>query len=120
MAGRGQSVGAHAAVVFLLVGSLPEGRQPDDDVTRLDVGVVDDVFAFHAAGDCGVYNNRAHEVADVCCFPACGIDAHPEAAVFFEQLFRAVDDGGNDFAGNQFFVAPDGGGQEDVIHCPDA
>ena len=51
VAGGGESIAPHTAVVLVLVGGLTEAGETDDDVARVDVGVVDDVGALHAAGD---------------------------------------------------------------------
>ena len=112
----GQSVAAHAAVVFLFIRGLAITCETHDDVARADVGVVYHVAALHAAGHGRVHDDGAHQVAHVGRLAARGIDAHAHPAQFGQQLVRAVDDGGDDLARHQQLVAPDGAGHEDVIH----
>ena len=119
VAGGGESVGAHAAVVGGLVGGLAEGGEADDDIAGADAGVVHHVGAAHAASDGGVDDDGAHEVAHVGGFSAGGVDVDTEAAVFLDEFLGAVDDGGDDLAGDEFLVAPDGGGEEYVVDGPD-
>ena len=50
VASRGESVAAHTAVVLFLVCSLTCRGKTYDNVARTDVGIVDDIAAFHSAG----------------------------------------------------------------------
>ena len=112
----GEAVAAHAAVVAVFVGGLAVGGEADDDVAGVDVGVVDDVGAAHACGDGGVDYDGADEVAHVGGFAAGEVDADAEVAHLLEEFFGAVDDGADDFARDEVFVAADGGGEEDVVY----
>ena len=116
VAGGGESVAAHATVVFVLVGGLTEAGEAHDDVARADVGVVDDIAALHAAGDGGIDDDGADEVAHVGRLAAGGIDADAHLAQLTQEFVGAVDDGADDFAGDEHLVAPDGGRDEDVVH----
>ena len=93
VAGRGKSVAAHAAVVFVLVCGLSEAGEADDDVAGADVGVVDNVTALHAASDGAIDDNGADEVAHVGRLAACAVDADAHLAQLGHELIRAVDDG---------------------------
>ena len=106
--GRSQTVRAHSAVVTLFVSRLTCRTQSDNHVSRTDIGVVDDIAAFHTAGDRRIDDNRAHEVAHISRFTASGIDSDAHFAQFGQQFVGTVDDGGNDLAWNQQFVASDG------------
>ena len=115
VAGTGETVAAHAAVVGLLVQCLSAGGEADDNVASTDVGVVDDVGAAHAAGDRAVHDDGAYEVAHVSRFAARGIDADTHGTQFGQQFIGAIDDGADDFARDEHLVAADGGGDEDVV-----
>ena len=116
MACTGQPVAAHAAVVFLLVGGLSATAQSHDDISRTDIGVVDDVATFHAACHGGVYDDGAHQVAHVGCLAARGIDADTHLAHLGQQFVRTVDDGTDDFARDEHFVTSDSGRHQDVVY----
>ena len=116
MAGRGKAVAAHAAVVLILVGGLAVGGEPHDDVTGVDVGIVNDVGTAHAGGDGGVDNDGADKVAHVGGFAAGEVDADTKVAHLLQELFGAVDDGADDLARDEVLVAADGGGEEYVVH----
>ena len=120
VAGAGESVASHSAVVFSLVGRLAEGGEAYDDVARPDVGVVDDVGSAHTARDGAIDDDCADEVADVGRLAARGVDAHTHLSELCEELVGAVDDGADYFAGDEHLVAPDGAGDEDVVDGPDA
>jgi len=111
----GQAVAAHATVVAVLVGSLPRRAKADDDITRADVGIVDDVAALHAAGDGAVNDDGAHQVAHVGRLSACRPDADAHRAQLLQQLVSTIDNGRDDLAGNEQLVAPDGRADKDVV-----
>ena len=116
VAGGGQAVAAHAAVVLLLIRGLTITCKAHDDVARTNLCVVYHVAALHAAGHGAVHDDGAYQVAHVGRLAACGIDAHAHLAQFGQQFVCAVDDGGDDLARHQQLVAPDGAGHEDVVH----
>ena len=93
MACRCESVAAHAAVVFCLVGCLTAARQAHNHVAGTYVCIVNHVAALHAAGHGRVDNDGAHEVAHVGCLASCGVDSDTHVAHLLEQLVGAVDDG---------------------------
>ena len=120
VSGGGEAVAAHATVVGSLVGGLTVGGEADDDVAGMDVGIVDNVGTAHACGDGGVDDDGAHEVADVGGLATGEVDADAEVAHLLQELFGAVDDGTDDFAGDEVLVASDGGGKEYVVDGTDA
>ena len=109
VASRGEAIAAHAAVVAVFVGCLTVGSEAYNDVAGVDMGVVDDVGTAHAGGDGGVDNDGADEVAHVGCLAAGEVNADAEVAHLLQKLFGAVDDGADDFTGDEVLVAPDGG-----------
>ena len=115
VAGGGESVRAHSAVVFLLVSGLATGRETHDHISRTDVGVVDDIAPLHAAGDGAVHDDGPHEVAHVGCLAACAIDANAHVAKLLHELVGAVDDGRYYLTRDEHLVAAYRGGNQDVI-----
>ena len=61
------------------------------------------------------WNDGADKVAHVGCLAAGEVNADAEVAHLLQKLFGAVDDGADDFTGDEVLVAPDGGRQEDVV-----
>ena len=112
---RGEAVAAHAAVVLCFVGGLAVGGKAYDDVAGVNVRVVDDIGAAHTCGDGRVGNDGANKVAHVGGFAPCEVDAYAEVAHLLQELFGAVNDGADYFAGDEVFVAADGGGEQDVV-----
>ena len=112
---RGETVGTHAAVVLRFVGGLAAGGEAHDDVAGTDIGVVDDVAALHAAGDGAVDDDGAHEVAYVGRFAPRGVNADAHVAHLLQKFVGAVDDGGDDLAGDEHLVAADGGADKYVV-----
>ena len=106
--GTCQSVAAHTAIVLMLISSLPRGTEPHDDIARTDVGIVDDILAFHSARDGRVNDDGTYQVTDICSFTTRGPDADTHAAQFRKQLVSAVDDSTDDLTGDQHFVATNG------------
>ena len=115
MACRSQSVGPHSAVVLRFVGGFPERGQTDDDIAGLDAGIVHYIGAAHAGRYGRIDDDGTHQVAHVGRFPAGGDDVDPVGAHLGQQFLRAADNGCDDFAGDQVFVAPDGGREQDVV-----
>ena len=112
---RSEAVRAHSAVVAVFVSRLTRRGKSHDDVAQADSGIVDDFRAFHTARNRRIDDNRAHEVAHIRRFAASRIDSDAHFAQFGEQFVGAVDDGGNDLAWNQQFIASDGRTDEDVV-----
>ena len=108
VAGRGESVAAHTAVVLFFVRGFAVGRESHDDVARAYVLVRYHILALHATGYGAVDDNRAHQVAHVGRLAARAVSVHAQCAQFGKQLFGAVDDGRDYFAGYQQLVAADG------------
>ena len=116
---RGETVGAHAAVVGGLVLGLAEAGEAHDDVAGLDAGIVHHVGAAHAGRHRAVHDDSAHQVAHVGSL-ATGehyVDTH--VAHRLTELLCAVDDGRDNLAGHQLFVAADGGAEQDVVESAD-
>ncbi len=109
VAGGSQAVAAHAAVVSIFVGCLSRGGQADNDIARLDVGVVHDFGALHAGDDRAVNRDGAHQVAHVGGFAARAVNFDAKAAKHFQYLFGTVNDFGDYLTGNAVLVAVDGG-----------
>ena len=120
MTGAGQSVAAHAAVVFFLVGSLPATGQTHYHVARTDVCVVYHIGPLHAAGHCAIYDDGAHQVAHIGSLTAGAIDSDAHLTHLLHQFVRAVDDGAYHFTGDKHLVASDGTAHKDVIHSTHA
>ena len=115
VAGACQSVAAHTAVVFLLVGGLTERCKAHNHVARADVGVVDDVGAAHTAGHSAVDNDGAHQVAHVRRLAARQHNVDTHVAHRLAELFGTVDNRRDNLARHQLFVAADGGAQQDMV-----
>ena len=116
MAGGGQSVAAHAAVVLLLVSGLTTRGKAHYDIARADVCVVDDVASFHTASHRAIHDDGPHEVAHVGCLAARAVDANPHVTQLLHQLVRSVDDGRDDLTRDEHLVAAYRRGNQYVIH----
>ena len=81
----------------------------------MDMGIVHHIGTLHAGGDGGVHDDGAHQVSHVGSLAAGQVDADAEVSHLLQELLCAVDNGADNFAGNQVFVAPDSGGEEDVV-----
>lgn len=108
VAGAGQSVMLYTAVIFFVSG-FSVRSQTDNNVTRTDIGVVDDIGALHAASHGRVYDNGMDQVAYIGSPAAGGINAYSHNNEARQQSVRSVDDGRNDFSGNEQFAVSDGG-----------
>ena len=117
MAGRGQAITTHSTVVAGFVGSLSGRRKSHDDIARTDVGIINHIATFHAAGYGAVHNDGAHQIAHIGRFATGGINTHTHIAHLLQQLVGTVDDSRNHFAGNEHFVTPDGARHKDVVNC---
>ena len=113
--GRGEPVAAHTAVVLFFIRGFAVGRESHDDVAGADMFVRYDIFPFHAAGHGAVDDDGSHQVAHVGRFAARTVSVHTQGAQFGQQLFGAVDDGRDNLARNQQFVAADGRRHEYVV-----
>ena len=116
MAGRGQAIAAHTAVIFFLVGSLSVACQTDNHVSGLNIGVIDNVRTFHAAGHRTVNNHRTRQIADIGCLSTGAIHTDSHVAKFCHQFIVAIDDGRNDFTRNQHLIATDGARNENIVN----
>ena len=96
----GQAVAAHASVVFFLVGSLSAGGQSHDDISRSDIGIVDDIASFQTAGNGGVHHDGAYQIAQIGGLTACRIDTDSHVAHLLQQFVSTIDDGGDDLSRN--------------------
>ena len=120
VSGGSEAIAAHTAVVLGFVGGLAVGCKAYDDVAGVDVCVVDYICAPHASGDGGIDDNGAHQVAHVGGFAPGEVYADAKVAHLLQEFFGSVDDCTDDFAGYEVFVAADSGGEQDVVHCPNA
>ena len=111
-----QSIAAHAAIVLVLIGGLTGGAKSYDDIAGANVGIVDDILAFHSARDGRVDDDGTYQITDICSFTARGPDADTHAAQFSKQFISAVDNSTDDLAGNQHLIAADGAGHKDVVN----
>ena len=112
---RRQAIGTHTAVVFLLVGGLPIAGEAHNDIACSNVGIVDHILALHAAGNGGIDDDGARQVAHIGCLAARAIHPDAHGTQFGHQLVVAVDDGADHLTGNQQLVATDGRRDEDII-----
>ena len=108
VAGTCQSVAAHATIVLMLISSLPRGTETHNDITRTDVGIVDDILALHAASDSGVNDDGTYQIADICSFTTGCIYAYTHFTEFGQQFICSVDDGRNHFSWYKQLVTADG------------
>ena len=99
----------------MLIGSLTSRRKSDDHVTRTDVGIVNHIATFHAAGNGRVDNDRADEIAHISSLTSCRPDTDSHLTHFGQQLVGAVDDSRDHLAGDEHLVAADGAGYKDVV-----
>ena len=107
MAGTGEPVAAHTAVILFLISGLSARGQTYNHISRTDIGIVNDIRTFHAASYRRVYDNGAYQIADVGSLTAGSIYAHTHFAEFGKQFVRSVDDGGNHFPRNKQLIASD-------------
>ena len=107
VAGRGESVAAHTAVVLLLVCSLTSRGKTYDNVARTDVGIVDDIAALHAASYGRIHDDGAYEVAYVSSFATSRVDADAHFSHFVEEFISTVDDSRDDVSRNEHLVSSD-------------
>ena len=101
MAGAGESVAAHASVVFFFIGSLSVRCQPYDDFTRANIGIVNDIGTFHAACYGRIYDDGTNQVTYISSLASGSVYAYTHFAKFGQQFIRSVDDSGNDFTRNE-------------------
>ena len=116
VAGRGQTVATHTAVVLLLVSSLTGRRKTYDNIAWADVGIVDDIAALHAAGYGRVNDDGTNQVAYIGSLTAGRIDAYTHLAHLVEQVVGTIDDSRDHLARDEHLVAADGRANEDVIY----
>ena len=107
MAGTCQTVAAHTSVIFFFIGSLSVRSKAYNDISRTDIGIVNNVRAFHAAGYGRVYDNSTNQVADISSLATGSIYTYTHFTEFSQQFVCSVDDSGDYFAGNQQFIASD-------------
>ena len=116
VASAGQAIATHTTIVLLLVSSLTGRGQTHDDITRTDVGIVDDIAALHAASHGRVNDDGAYKVAHVCGLTTSRIDADAHLTHLVEELIGTIDDGGDYLARYEHLVASDGRRDEDVVN----
>ena len=104
VAGAGQTVAAHAAVVTALISRLAARRKTYYHVAGTDIGVVYHIAALHAAGHRRVYDDGTDQVAHIGGLAARGVDADAHVAHLLQQLVGAVDDGADYLARHQHLV----------------
>ena len=116
MAGTCKTVATHTAIVFFFISSLSVRGQSYNNVTRANVGIIDNVRAFHAASHGRVNDNCAYQITDISSFATGSIYAYTHFAKFGQQFVRSVDDCRDHFSRNQEFVTSDSGRNEDVVY----
>lgn len=111
----GQTIAAHTAIITLLIGCLSSAGESYDDIPRTNIGIVDNITAFHTAGDGRVDDDGADKVAHVCRLTTSRINANPHLTQFGKQLIRTVDDGRDDLTGHQHLITSDGTADKDIV-----
>ena len=120
MTSRSQPIAPHPAIVGGLIRGLPEGSQPDDDITSLNMSVVDDITALHAAGDRTIYDDRTYEVTDVSRLTTRSIDTNTLSTKLSKELLSTVDNRSDDLTRDEMLVAPNRRRDKDPINSPHA
>ena len=92
----------------MLIGGLTGGAKSYDDIAGANVGIVDDILAFHSARDGRVDDDGTYQVTDICSFTTRGPDADTHAAQFSKQFVGAIDNSTDNFTWDQHFVATNG------------
>ena len=119
MAGAGEAIAAHAAVVFVFVARLSVTGQPHDHITSLYV-VDNQVVAFHSGEGRVAYVDGADDVAHIGCFAARKVQADTVGCHFFHKIHPCLYERTDDLAGDEVLVPSDGGGDEDAVRAADA
>ena len=87
-----------------------------NDISRTDIGIVDNICTFHAACHCTVYDNSADEITYIGCFTSGGIYAYSHFTKFGQQFVCSVNDGGNYFSGDKQLVTSDSRGYKNIVN----
>ena len=120
MSGARQAVAADAGVLKSFVGCLACRCEADDSEARLNVGVVDNVFAVHDDNCTGVDGYGAGKIADVGGFSATAVGADAILAHGCEEVFGAGNELRERFARDRSCVAVHCAGNKDAIDRADA
>ena len=120
MTSRSQPIAPHPPIVGGLIRGLPKGSQPNNDITSLNMSVVDDITALHAAGDRTIYDDRTYEVTDISRLTTRGIDINTLSTKLSKELLCTIDDRSDDLTRDEMLVAPNRRGDEDAIDSPHA
>ena len=118
MTSRSQPIAPHPPIVGGLIRGLPKGSQPNNDITSLNMSVVDNITTLHAAGDRTIDNDRADEVTDISRLSTCSIDTNTLSTKLSKKLLSTVDDRSDDLTRDEMLVAPNRRGDEDAIDSP--
>ena len=65
MSGRSQTIAADAAIISSFIRRLAITRQTDDDLPRLDMVGIDQIFFLHSRHHAAIDRNRANEVYQI-------------------------------------------------------
>ena len=118
MSSRGQPITPHPAIVGGLIRGLPEGSQPDDDITSLNTSIVDDITTLHTAGDSTIDDDRADKVTDISRLTTRSIDTNTLSTKLSKKLLSTVDDRSDDLTRDEMLVAPNRRRDKDAIDSP--
>ena len=116
MTGGSQSIAAHTAIIFFFISGLSMRGKSHNDISRTDIGIVDNICTFHAACHCTVYDNSADEITYIGCFTSGGIYAYSHFTKFGQQFVCSVNDGGNYFSGDKQLVTSDSRGYKNIVN----
>ena len=120
MSSRSQPIAPHPSIVGGLIRGLPEGSQPNNDITSLNMSVVDDITALHAAGDRTIYDDRTYEVTDVSRLTTRSIDTNTLSTKLSKELLSTVDNRSDDLTRDEMLVAPNRRRDKDPINSTHA
>ena len=118
MTSGSQPITPHPSIVGDLIRGLPKGSQPNDNITSLNMSVVDDITALHTAGDRAIYDDRTYEVTDISRLTTRSIDTNTLSTKLSKKLLSTVDDRSDDLTRDEMLVAPNRRGDEDAIDSP--
>ena len=116
MTSRSQPIAPHPPIVGGLIRGLPKGSQPNNDITSLNMSVVDDITALHTAGDRTIDDDRTYEVTDVSRLTTRGIDPNALSTKLSKELLCTIDDRSDDLTWDEMLVATNRRGDKDPIN----
>ena len=117
MAGGGEPIAAHAAVVAVFVGRFAVRSQADDHIAGAEINF-QHLFAFHP-GKGGIADvHGAHDIPYIRRFAACEVDVDTIRLHRIRKHSGGLDQGGDHLPRYQAFVAADRGGEHKRIRTP--